>query len=186
MVTTIEGSGRTRDPGEIFRKQIIDAESLSDSGLVLKAELEATIEKVSIADAADFPLCVNMRSTRDPFDMNHPNTQVLTGSSDRLATIDCSDDGEHALKVADNNSAIAVGDPVVVAASGGGKVNKYTPTTLGNTSSVNQAANIVTRFTELGKIVGYAVQSIPAGVSGSPGADKVRCRLTIKLCPVIA
>ena len=39
MVTQIEGSGRTRDPGEIFRKPLLDAESLNDSGYVLKSEI---------------------------------------------------------------------------------------------------------------------------------------------------
>lgn len=186
MVTSIEGSGRTREPGEIFRKDPLDALTLTDSGFVLKAQVEATLDKVNLCGAADFPLCVNMRSTRDPFDLNHPSTVNLAGSSDRLPTIDCSDDGEHALKVADNNSAIAVGDPIVVAASGGGKVDKYTPTTIGDTSTVNQSANITSRFTELGQIVGYAVEQAPVGAAMAPGVDKVRVRLTIKQVPVIA
>jgi len=186
MVTTIEGSGRTRDPGEIFRKQIVDAESLDDSGYVLKAEIESTIDKVSKCDATEFPLCVNMRSTRDAFDLNHPSTINLTGASDRLASIDVSDDGEHALKVAANNSAIAVGDPVKVAAAGGGKIDKYTPTVVGATDTINQAANIISRFTELGQIVGYAVEPCLVGGGGDPGQDKVRVKLTIKLSPMIA
>lgn len=186
MVASIEGSGRTRDPGEIFRKPLLDATSLDDSGYVLKAEIEATIDKVSLCGAADYPLCVNMRSTRDPFDLNHPSTINLTGSSDRLKTIDVSDDGEHALKVAANNSAIAVGDPVVVAAAGGGKIDKYTPTVIGDTSVGNESANITSRFTELGQIVGYAVEACPVGGGGDPGKDKCRVRLTIKQVPVIA
>ena len=186
MVTTIEGSGRIREPGEIFRKQLLNAESLDDSGYVLKHELESGIDKVSLADSGEFPLCVNMRSTRDPFDLNHPSTINLTGASDRLASIDVSDDGEHSLKVAANNSAIAVGDPVVVAAAGGGKVDKYTPTTVGATDTINQAANIIARFTELGTIVGYATAPCLVGGGGDPGQDKVRVRLTIKQVPVIA
>jgi hypothetical protein len=79
-----------------------------------------------------------------------------------------------------------VGDPLVVAASGGGKVDKYTPTVVGATDTINQAANIIARFTELGTIVGYAVEAIPAGAAMAPGADKVRCKLTIKMVPTIA
>jgi hypothetical protein len=186
MVTQIEGSGRTREPGEIFRKALLDAESLNDSGYVLKAEIESTIDKVSLCDAAEFPFCINMRSSRDPFDLNHPATTFLTGSSDRLPTIDCVDDGEVALKVANNNSAIAVGDPVVVAAGGGGKIDKYTPTTIGDTSMADESTNIDARFTELGQIVGYAVEVGAVGGGGNPGVDKVRCRITIKQVPVIA
>lgn len=179
-MSTIEGSGRTREPGEIFRKPLLDATSIDDSGYVLKAEIEATIDKVNKAGSGDYPLCVNMRSTRDPFSIDHPNTSFLTGSDEKIPTIDVSDDGEHALKVADNNAAIAVGDPLVVAASGGGKVDKYTPTT------VTDSATTITRFEELGQIVGYAVEAIPVGAAMAPGADKVRCRLTIKQVPVIA
>ena len=186
MSTTIEGSGRTREPGEIFRKPLLDATSLDDSGYVLTGEIEATIDKVDKATAAEFPLCVNMRSTRDPFSIDHPNTSFLTGNDVKIPTTDVSDDGEHALKVADNNAAIAVGDPIVVAASGGGKVDKYTPTVVGATDTINQAANIISRFTELGQIVGYAVEAIPVGAAMAPGADKVRVRLTIKQVPTIA
>ncbi len=186
MVTAIEGSGRTRDPGEIFRKPLLDAESLNDSGYVLKAEIESTIDKVSLADSGEFPLCVNMRSTRDPFDIAFPNTVFLNGSSDRLPTIDVSDDGEHALKVISNNAAIAVGDPVVVGAGGGGKIDKYTPTVIGDTSMTDESGKIDDRFTELGTIVGYAVEVCAAGGGGDPGKDKCRVKLTIKLCPTIA
>lgn len=186
MVTAIEGSGRTREPGEVFRKPLKDADSLDDSGYVLKQLEESSVQKVAIAGSGDIPFAVNYRSTRDPFDMNHPATTFLTGSSDRLPTIDCIDDGEVALKVANNNAAIAVGDPLVVAASGGGKVDKYTPTVIGNTSAGDESTNIDARFAELGQIVGYAVEKIAVGGGGAPGADKVRTRLTIKMVPVIA
>lgn len=185
-MSTIEGSGRTREPGEIFRKPLLDAESLDDSGYVLKAEIEATIDKVSKADSGEFPLCVNMRSSRDPFSIDHPNTSFLTGNDEKIPTIDVSDDGEHALKVADNNAAIAVGDPIAVAASGGGKVDKYVPTTIGDTSMGDESSNIDSRFAELGQIVGYAVEACPIGAAMAPGRDKVRVRLTIKQVPVIA
>lgn len=185
-MSTIEGSGRTREPGEIFRKPLLDAASLDDSGYVLKAQIESTIDKVNLAGSGDYPLCVNMRSTRDPFSIDHPNTSFLTGNDVKIPTIDVSDDGEHALKVADNNDAIAVGDPLVVAASGGGKVDKYTPTTIGDTSAGDESTNIDSRFQELGQIVGYAVEAVAAGGAMNPGADKVRCRLTIKQVPVIA
>jgi hypothetical protein len=178
MVTTIEGSGRTREPGEIFRKPLLDAESLADSGFVLKAEIESTIDKVSLAEAGEFPLCVNMRSTRDPFSIDHPNTSFLIGSDIKIPTIDVSDDGEHMLKVVDDNAAIAVGDPIALA--GGGKVDKYVPTT------VIDDATTIARFIELGEIVGYATGAAPAGGGGDPGVDKVRVKLTIKLCPMIA
>lgn len=181
-MSTIEGSGRTREPGEIFRKPLLNATSLDDSGYVLKAQVEASVDKVNLAGSGDYPLCVNMRSTRNPFSIDHPNTSFLTGNSELIPTIDVSDDGEHALKVADNNAAIAVGDPIIVAASGGGKVDKYTPTALTTPTSGEVAA----RFQELGQIVGYAVEAIPVGSAMAPGADKVRVRLTIKQVPVIA
>jgi len=180
MVASIEGSGRTREPGEVFRKPLKDADSLNDSGYVLYALEETSIQKVAIAASTNFPYAVNLRSTRDPFDLAHPATTFLAGSSARLPTIDLVDDGEVALKVANNNAAIAVGDPLVVAAAGGGKVDKYTPTT------VSVLADTVTRFVELGKIVGYAQEKIAAGGGGLPGADKVRTRLCIKTTPVIA
>lgn len=185
-MSTIEGSGRTREPGEIFRKPLLDATSIDDSGYVLKAQIESTIDKVNLAGAADFPLCVNMRSTRDPFSIDHPNTSFLTGSDEKIPTIDVSDDGEHMIKVADNNSAIAVGDPVVVAASGGGKIDKYTPTVIQDTSTGDRSGEIDSRFSELGQIVGYATEACPVGAAMSPGADKCRVRLTIKQVPTIA
>ncbi len=185
-MTAIEGSGRTREPGEIFRKPLLDAESLDDSGYVLQAEVESTIDKVSKADAADFPYCINMRSTRDPFDIAFPNTIFLLGNDVRLDTIDLSDDGEMALKVIDNNSAIATGEPLVVGAAGGGKVDLYTPTAIGDTSMGDESTNIDARFTELGQIVGYAQEAIPMGSAMAPGKDKCRTRITLKQVPVIA
>jgi hypothetical protein len=185
-MSTTAGSGRTREPGEVFRKPLLDAQSLDDSGYVLRAEVESSIEKVSIADAAEFPYAVNMRSTTDPFDVAFPPTTFLIGSDDRLPTIDLVDDGEVALKVIDNNGVIAVGDPLVVGAAGGGKVDKYTPTVVGATDTINQAANIIARFTELGKIVGYAQEPVAAGSAMAPGQDKCRTRLTIKMVPTIA
>jgi hypothetical protein len=179
MVTQIEGSGRTREPGEVFRKELIDADSLDDSGYVLKSTLEATIYKVEKADSGEFPIAVNMRSTRDAFSIDHPNTTFLLGSSDRLPSIDCIDDGEVKLKVDDDNAAIVPGDPLVVGA-GAGKVDKYTPTV------VTDSATTITRFIELGEIVGYAVEAAAAGGGGDPGVDKVRTRLTIKMVPTIA
>jgi len=179
MVTTIEGSGRTREPGEIFRKALIDADSLDDSGYVLKSTLEASVYKVEKADAGEFPIAVNMRSTRDPFDLTHPATVFLLGSSDRLPTIDCVDDGEVKLKVDDDNAAIVPGDPLVVGTVAG-KVDKYTPTT------VTDSATTITRFIELGEIVGYAVEAAAVGGGGDPGVDKVRTKLTIKMVPMIA
>jgi len=179
-MSTIEGSGRVREPGEIFRKNLLNATSIDDSGYVLTSELEGGVYKVDKCGAAEFPICVNMRSTRDPFSIDHPNTSFLTGSDTKIPTIDVSDDGEHMLKVADNNGAIIPGDPIVVAASGGGKVDKYTPTT------VVDSATTITRFIELGKIVGYATEAVPAGSAMAPGADKVSVRLTIKQVPTIA
>ena len=182
----IEGSGRTREPGEIFRKPLLDATSLNDSGYVLKAVVEATIDKVDKAGSGDIPYGVNYRSTKDPFDLNFPPTLFLQGDSDRLPTIDCIDDGEMALLVANNNAALAVGDPLVVASGGGGKVDLYTPTTIRTDTLTNQGADTVSRFAELGQIVGYAVEVIAAGSGGFPGVEKVRTRLTIKMVPVIA
>lgn len=185
-MTAIEGSGLIREPGEIFRKEIIDAESLDDSGYVLKAIEESSIQKVAKAASGDFPFAINMRSTRDALDLNFPVTLFLLGSSDRLPSIDVVDDGEAKLKVADNNAAIAVGDPLVVAASGGGKVDAYTPTVIGATDTIDQGPNIIARFTELGEIVGYATEKIAMGTAMAPDKDKISTRLTIKLVPVIA
>lgn len=176
---SIEGSGRTREPGEIFRKPLKNSESLNDSGYVLAAVEESSIQKVKKCTTSDFPIAINYRSTKDPFDLAFPPTTYLTGSSDRLPTIDCFDDGEAALKLDVDNAAIAVGDPLCVVTNAG-TVDKYTPTT------VTDSATTITRFIELGKIVGYAVEKIAAGGGGFAGADKVRTRLTIKQVPVIA
>jgi len=185
-MTTIEGSGLIREPGEIFRKEIIDAESLDDSGYVLKHVEETSIQKVGKAASGDPPFAINMRSTKDPLDNNFPVTLFLLGSSDRLVSIDCVDDGEAGLKVADNNAAIAVGDPITVASSGGGKVDKYTPTTVGDTMAGDESTNIIARFTELGEIVGYATEKVAMGSAMAPAQDKIKTRLTIKLVPLIA
>lgn len=184
-VTAIQGSGRTREPGEIFRKALKNADSLSDSGFVLSAVEESSIQKVKVAAAGELPLCINYRSTKDPFDMTFPPTIFLLGSDDRLKSIDCIDDGEMALKVVGDNAAIVVGDPLVVSGSAG-KVDKYTPTVISATNTGDRAAQINARFKELGMIVGYAVEKIAVGGGGDPGADKVRTRLTIKQCPTIA
>lgn len=184
-MSTIEGSGRTREPGEIFRKPLKDSESLNDSGYVLTGVEETSTQKVKKCTTSDFPLCINYRSSRDPFDLAHPPTTFLAGSSTRLPTIDLVDDGEFALKVDGDNAAIAVGDPLFVKTTAG-KVDKYVPTTIDNTSAATVASTATTRFIELGKIVGYAVEKIAAGAAGEPGADKVRTRLTIKQCPTIA
>lgn len=178
--------GIIRPFGEEFSKQLKDSEKLDDSGYVLKLVVENSINKLGKAGAGDFSYAVNTKSTRDRLDMTEPPDTFLKGSDSRLDTIDCIDEGEIGLKVVDNNAKIVEGDPLVPKGSATGKVDKYTPTTIGDTTMSDQSSNIVSRFKELAQIVGYAREDIAAGSASAPGENKVHAKLTIKNVPVIA
>lgn len=173
-----EGGGRLKEPGELFREKLLNATSLNDSGYVLSIEDESGVSKVDLCESTEIPWCVNHRSTANgSFSTDFPRTDFLTGAD--LEDIDCFKDGKAALNVTGNNAAISRGDALVVGATDG-KVDLYVKQALGDTSSVDQAANINTRFTELGQIVAYADEDIPVGGGGLPGKTKVKCHLVIR------
>jgi len=176
-MTTIPGGGRVREVGEMWNMPLKNATSLDDSGYVLTYVSESSTTKVDKCGSTDLPRCVNYRSTRDPHDMNEPNTLFKTGA-DLAGGIPVFADGWARLKVKDNNSAISVGNPLIVDATGG-KVNKYSKTSIPNTSATNAATAIDTRLKELARIVGVACEAVSAGTTAGPGADKVLTKLTI-------
>ncbi len=181
MVTEIAGAGRTRETNdEIFYKQLLDATTLGDAGFVLHEELECCVSKVDLTASGKMPYAVNYRSSRDPHDMNaHKTTLTLIGSEVGEKGVPVFRGGWAKLKVADCNSAIIIGDPLITSASCAGKVDLYTPTVIGDTSCANRAACINTRFLELSLVVGNAEEAVAAGACCAPGADKVLTALTI-------
>lgn len=179
-----EGGGRITEPGEMWREKLKNATSLDDSGYVLSIEIEGGVSKVDKCLSTEIPWCVNHRSTANgSFSIDHPRTDFLTGAD--LETIDVFKDGKAALNVTDNNSAIARGEPLVVGGVAG-KVDLYTPTVIGNTSTGDESANIDARFQEAGQIVAYADEVIPVGGGGLPGKKKVKCFLVIRNTGLIA
>ncbi len=181
MVTEIAGAGRTRETNdEIFYKQLKDATTLADAGFVLHEEVEASTSKVDLCASGEMPYAVNYRSSRDPHDMNaHKTTLTLIGSEIGEKGVAVFRGGWVKLKVADNNSAIIVGDALIVPSSGGGKVDKYTPKVIGDTSAGDESANIDARFEEMSLVVGNAEEAIDAGTASAPGQDKVLTALSI-------
>jgi hypothetical protein len=182
MVTEIAGAGRTRESNdEIFYKQLLDATTLDDAGYVLHEEVEACASKVDLVGCGEMPYAVNYRSSRDPHDMNaHKTTLTLIGSEVGLKGVAVFRGGWAKLKVEDCNCAIIVGDPLIGGSGGcAGKVNKYVPTTIGETACTDQAANINARFLELSLVVGNAEEDVAAGACCAPGSDKVLTALTI-------
>lgn len=176
-MATFSGGGRTREPSEVWEVQLLDATSLDDAGFVLTYKTESSVRKVDKCGATDVPVAVNYRSTRDPLDMNEPPTKFLTGTQIGAKGIPVLTDGWIKLKVATNNAALIRGDPLVC--TGSGKVNKYTPTTIGQTSDT--AGDTETRFDELSRIVGYVEDdSVAAGTTSAAGADKVKAKMTIR------
>lgn len=180
MVTAIAGAGRTRESNdEIFYKRLLNATSLDDAGYVLHEQVESCISKVDLAASGEMPYAVNYRSTRDPHDMNAHKTQLnLNGCEVGEKGIPVFRGGWAKLKVADCNSAIIIGDPLITSACCAGKVDKYTPTVIGTTCGGNRAACINTRFAEMSFVVGNAEEAVAAGCC-APGADKVLTALTI-------
>jgi hypothetical protein len=183
---SIAGGGLTRELGEWWNVELLDATSLDSGGYVLTYKVESSRNKVDKCGAADVPACVSFRSTRDPEDMNEHKTHLtLTGAEIGTKGIPVFREGWAKLKVADNNSAIKEGDAIAVASTGGGKVDKYTAGALTTTSASELAADVETRFNELANAVGNAEEKIPAGTTGAPGADKVLTKLSIRAIGIV-
>ena len=172
-------SGKVRELAEEFFHPLAAGVSIDDAGIILKATDVASVLVLDKCGSADFPYCVSVQSTRDGLSIVHPPTVFLQGDDERLDTIDCIDEGEVALKLDVDNSAIAFGDPLFVKTNAG-TVDLYEPTT------VTDSATTITRFIELGKIVGYAREKVAAGSGGFAAVDKVLAKLTIKNVPMIA
>lgn len=178
-MATGAGGGRARDPGELWLSKLKNATSLDDAGFVLTNVEEGGVPKVDKCGAADTPYAVNYRSTRDPHDMNEPPTKFLTGSDDILeGGITVFREGWARLKLVNAHAALKRGDPLVCV--GGGKVNKYTPTTIGQGTST--APDVETRFDELSRIVGHVEEdaNIAAGPTAGVTQDKVLTKLSIR------
>lgn len=181
MSATQTGGGLSREVGEIFLSPLLNATSLSDGGFVLKQVTESSIEKVDLCGATDIPYAVNYRSTRNPHDLNAPPTSFMTGSNDALkGGIPIFREGWAYLLVANNNAAMTRGDPVKVASGGGGKIDKYVPTTIRCDTVAHAAADTTTRFVELARMVGHVEEDVPAGGVSNPGKTKALVRLCIR------
>lgn len=178
-MVTFSGGGLTREVGEFFNIQLLDATSLDDAGYVLAFQIESSVTKVDLCTSSEIPAAVNYRSTRDPHDMNFPNTLFLTGATLGEAGIPVLREGWAKLKVATNNSVGVRGDPLVC--TGGGKVDKYTPSALSLTATSVLAADVETRFNDLARIVGtIEEEDLIVGTTSVAGQDKVLTHLTIR------
>lgn len=172
-------SGKVREFGEEFFHPLADAVSITSAGVILKATDVSGTLVLDKCGSADFPYAVSVQSTRDALSIVHPPTIFLDGDDERLDTIDVIDEGEVALKLDVDNDAIVFGDPLFVKTNAG-TVDKYTPTV------VTDSATTITRFIELGKIVGYSREKVAAGSGGFAAVDKVLAKLCIKNVPMIA
>lgn len=177
MATAVPGGGLTREFGELWYMPLLDATTLNDAGYVLGIETESTVRKVDILAAAEIPYAINWRSTRDPHDQNFPQTLFLTGAQIGTKGVPVLREGWAKVKVADNNSLGVAGDPVIAGA--GGKIDIYTATAIGDTSTIDQSTNIDARFGELSRVIGNLEEALPAGTTSAPGKDKVLVHLTI-------
>lgn len=175
----VAGGGLTKELGEFWNIELFDATSLDSAGYVLAYKTESSRIKVDKCGASDIPAAVNYRSTRDPEDMNqHKTTLYLTGSEIGTKGIPVLREGWAKLKVATNNSAITRGNPLVC--TGGGKVDVYTPSALATGSASALAADVETRFNDLGRVVGHAEEDGDAGTTSAAGVDKILTKLSIR------
>jgi|SaaInl7_100m_RNA_FD_contig_111_175785_length_2548_multi_12_in_0_out_0_3 hypothetical protein len=182
-MATGSGSGLTREHGEFWNMQVINASSFDDSGYVLKYEVESSTNKVSLCGSTDIPACVNYRSTRDPFDFNEPSTLELIGSEIGEAGIPVFAEGWAKLQLATNNQVITRGDSLIC--TGSGKVDQYgtgnsTKTALPDSSVTNSSNEVDARLKELAQIVGRAEETVVAGTTAAAaGTGKILCKLSI-------
>jgi hypothetical protein len=176
---SIAGGGLTKELGEFWNIELFNATSLDAGGYVLAYKTEDSRIKVDKCGASDVPACVNYRSTRDPEDMNqHKTALVLTGADIGTKGIPVLREGWAKLKVATNNSAISRGNPLVC--TGSGKVDLYTPSALNTSAVATLAADVETRFDDLGRVVGHAEEDGAAGTTSAAGVDKILTKLSIR------
>jgi hypothetical protein len=166
----------------MWNVQLLDATSLDDAGYVLAYQEEDNVTKVDLCDAAQMPACVNYRPSRDPHDMNEPQTIFKIGSVLGEMGLPVFREGWAKLKLATDNAALTRGDPVVCV--GGGKIDKYTPTAI--SQGTDTAPDVETRFDELATIVGHVEEEDAAvGTTAGPSQDKVLCKLSIRAIGII-
>ena len=182
-MATFSGGGLTRELGESWQMILLDATSLNDAGFVLTYKLEGGKRKVDKCGATDIPAAVNYRSTRKPLDLNEPPTLVETGTQIGDKGIEVFREGWMKLKLATNNAALILGDPLVC--TGGGKVDKYTPAAIGQLS--NTAGDVETRFDDLARIVGHveSLTAVAAGDTTKASQDKVLTKVSIRSIGII-
>ena len=179
----IAGGGLTRELGESLQMILLDATSLDKAGFVLTYKLEGGKRKVDKCGATDIPAAVDYRSTRKPLDLNEPPTIFQTGADIGAKGIEVFREGWMKLQLATNNAALVLGDTLVC--TGGGKVDKYTPTTI--TNGTNTASETETRFDELGRIVGHVEElaAIGAGTTSAAKQEKVLTKVSIRTIGII-
>lgn len=181
-MATFSGGGRTREPGEMFNVNLLDGTSINDAGFVLAYEVEASETKVDLCTSTEVPAAVNYRSTRDPHDMNEPQSDFKTGLQLEGVGIPVFREGWAKLKVADNNAEINRGDSIICV--GGGKVDKYVAAAISATTTRN--TTIEDRFDEIARLVGHCEEEqVAAGVATAPGQDKVLTKLSIRAIGII-
>ncbi len=181
-MATFSGGGRTREPGEMWNVVLLDATSINDAGFVLTYEVESSVTKVDLCGLTEIPACINYRSTRDPHDMNEPQSVFKTGAQLGEVGIPVFREGWAKLKVATDNAAISRGEPVVC--TGGGKIDLYVATTIGQASDT--AVDVEARFDELARIVGHSEEEECAvGTTLVAGQDKCLIKLSIRATGII-
>jgi hypothetical protein len=181
---SIAGGGLTRELGEFWNVELFNATTLDAGGYVLSYQTEDSRIKVDKCGSTDIPACVNYRSTRDPEDMNqHKTTLTLTGAEIGTKGIPVLREGWAKLKVAVNNAAITRGDPLVC--TGSGLVDVYAASALTTTSASELAADVETRFNDLGRVVGHAEEAGAAGTTSAAGVDKILTKLSIRAIGII-
>lgn len=184
MATEISGGGLSLELGEFWNIELLDATTLDDAGYVLTIKTEDSRRKVDKCGASDAPFAVNYRSTRDPEDMNaHKTNLYLDGEDLGVKGIPVLREGWAKLKVATNNSALVRGDPLVCV--GSGKVDLYTPSALDTSVLATLAADVETRFDDLGRIVGHCEEDADVGTTAVPGVDKVLTKLSIRATSIV-
>ena len=181
---TFSGGGLTREVGEFWNIELLDATSLNDAGFVLRYVVEDSRTKVDLCGLTDIPAAVNYRSTRDPHDMNFPNTIFKDGDDIGLQGIPVLREGWAKLKVATNNVVGKRGN--VLVCTGSGKVDVYTPSAIHSANLTDTVPDIETRFNDLARIVGtIEEEDLIVGTTGAAGQDKVLTKLSIRATSLI-
>lgn len=135
---------------------VVSKDSLADNGFVMHME-QSGVDKGKVIKTATSNLKV--------YGIAETNTvDKITNTATADVQIALVIDGFANVNLSATNDAIVVGDDLIAIA--GGVVDKYTPTTIRTDSITNTAADVATRFAEIGQLVGTAEQEVAGSVGG--------------------